>query len=483
MVVSLISRERRPLWAVLSILLVGALGVSLFIAGRTRSRLVDEAVGEASAITKSALSPVLRPKDLGAPITGQRHGQVSDGIRERITAAGPVRGVTIWSASARILYAEDEALEGNKDASIRDLLSKAAAGTTQSRVVSDTLQVFAPVRARSGGPVAVAQLDQPYGPVVAGAGSPFGLLLGLSLALLATLALLVATFRTERQPDRVVYVPPRPWKRPAIDEPAQAVVMTAAVTPNAAQVPPLPAAPGPSASRGPAARRPPAVPAVSATQAAPAAAKAPVAVEAAAASDEVNSALEEALRAAEERARTAEQNYWGLQTQYKQALEELGVLEARVEGRGQPHSQADEELRVVRDQVRESEVRLETAEVDNKALRERLALQRTQLDESETQIRAARQRIAHLEAELGELRVEQEELRYRARSTGFEALRQLNEMEAPVAEPVDPEEVVVEANERAPRVIIGMPSATPVAPAGPPSAPPLEADPQAHPGA
>jgi uncharacterized protein (UPF0335 family) len=482
MVESLISRERRPLWAVLSILLVSALGTSLFIAGQTRDRHVDEAVEKAGAIAQSALSPLLRPKDLRASITGQRHVDVSGGIRERITSDGPVQGVTIWSASAHILYAEDEALEGSKDASIRDLLSKAAAGTTQSRVVSDTLQAFTPIRARSGGPVAVAQMDQPYGPVVAGTGSPLGLVLGLSLALLGTLALLVATFRTQGQPDRVVYVPPRPWKKPAIEEPAQVVVTTLAEAPTAAGIPPLPAAPGPASSRRPAAGRPPAAPDAPAAPEPDAASKVPAAVLSSAASDDVSSALEEALRAAEERTLKAEQNYWGLQAQYKQALEEIGVLEARVQVRDQTSSQAEEELRALRDQVRESTERLEGAEVDNKALRERLTLQRTQLDESETQIRGAYQRITHLEAELGELRVEQEELRYRARSTGFEALRQLNEPKAPAAEPVESEEVVVEANERAPRVIIGMPSAAQASPAGP-SPTPGETDPQARPGA
>jgi hypothetical protein len=457
---SLISRERRPLWAALSILLVAALGGSLFLAGRARDRLVDEAAGEASALTQSALSPLLRPRDLRAPITGQRHAQVSGGIRAGVAAAGPVQGVTIWSASGRILYAEDQALEGKQDSSISDLLSKAAAGTTQSRVVSDTLEVYAPLRARSGGPVAVAQLDQPYGPVVADSASPVGIMVGLSLALLASLALFAASSRPQRQPDRVVYVPPRPTRKPTTEIPALSI--------GAADV----VLPAPPAAK---------------TVPEPAGTATPPAVTPAAVSDDLKGALEEAVRDAEARARKAEQDFWGLQAQYKQALEEMGVLEAQVKVRDASSSQAEEEVRALREQARDAAQRSEAAEVDNKALRERLALQRTQLDESQTQILTAHQRIAHLEAELAEIRAGYEQQRYQTRAAGFEVLHQLNEPEVPATDSSESEEVVVEANERAPRVIIGMPSSTPVAPAGPPAgsppAPPGDAEPQTRPGA
>ncbi|MEW6059001.1 MAG: hypothetical protein AB1551_02485 [Actinomycetota bacterium] len=452
---SLIGHERRALWAALSILLAGALVTSLLITSRTRDGLVDEAVQNVEKTAQSALSPLLKPKDLRAPITGLRRAQVSEGIRE-ITTAGPVNGVTIWSASGRILYDEEQALQGNRISSIRDLLSEAAAGATQSRVVSNTLEVYTAVRARSGGPVAVAQLDQPYGPVVADARSPVALLLGLCLALLAALALLVSSLRKQPKPEQVVYVPPRPRMKPSTEEPDRAIASTVA-TPSAV-------------SAASAVHRPSTAPA-------------PSAAPSAAASDGGNAALEKALRTAEARARTADENYWGLQAQYKLALEQIAQLEAQVQVHDATSSQADEELKALREQARESTEQMEAAEVDNKALRERLTLQRTQLDESETQMRAAQQRIERLEKELADIRMEGEQQRYRVHAAGLEVLRQLNEADSSPAQDTESEEVVVEANERAPRVIIGMPSTAPVFPAGPPPASPPDAEQKAYPNA
>ncbi|SRR5581483_6958042 len=483
---SLSSRQRLVIRMIAPALLAAGLGVSLLLGGIARSGLIGDAAGAARATAEGALAPLLTQKDLRAPITGRRYAQLERAVADRITGPGPIEQVRLWSAQGRDLFDTDRALVGTRDPSLHDVLSQASSGGLLHRVAGDELQTFVRIAAGGTGPAAVAELDRPLGPVVAGAS--WWRIPQIAFAALFALALLFVALgvRRQRRPEPVAYVPPRPWKRPATEAPPRQA--------STERPSPRIAAPAPATAvtrEEPSARE----------QAAREPAPRPVAAPA----PERGSAPDEALAAAEARARAAEQNYWGLQEQYRQALREIAELESRAEERESTSEQGQEEVRALREQVREMVERLEAeerersalgerlaaAELDANALRERLTLQRTQLDELTGQLRTAEERAARLEAEVQEwreqagrlevelrdARAEVEEVRFRTRASGLAAFRELNEEEP---EEANREDVVVDTDDRGPRVIIGMPSIPP-APDLAATRPPAESGNEVHP--
>src|SRR5581483_11647251 len=365
-------------------------------------------------------------------IAGQRYAQILRAVQERITGPGPIERVTLWSAQGRVLFDLDRALVGTRDPSMGEVLTSASSGGLLHRVVGGELQTFVRIGA-GGGQTAVAELDRPLAPVEAGASWWRIPQVALAVLFLLSVLSLVPGLRRRRRSEPVVYVPPRPWKRS---------------TPADRPGPPEPATVD-SNEPEPAPR----------TQAP--------------ASGAETSSPDEALIAAEARARAAEQSYWGLREQVREMAERLEAEQ--------------------REQTALRE-RFAAAELDANALRERLSLQRTQLDELTGRLQAAEERATRheaearewreqaerLQAELREARAEVEEFRFRTRASGLAAFRELN-AEAQGPESGDDEEVVVETGDRGPRVIIGMPPIVPAAEPLPGTRPPAESENQVHP--
>ncbi len=467
MFASLTSRRRRVIRVGLPVALATGVGVCFILGGIARSGLIDDAAASARATAEGALAPLLTQKDLRGPIAGQRYAQILRAVQERIPGPGPIERVTLWSAQGRVLFDLDRALVGTRDPSMGEVLTSASSGGLLHRVVGGELQTFVRIGA-GGGQTAVAELDRPLAPVEAGASWWRIPQVALAVLFLLSVLSLVPGLRRRRRSEPVVYVPPRPWKRS---------------TPADRPGPPEPATVD-SNEPEPAPR----------TQAP--------------ASGAETSSPDEALIAAEARARAAEQSYWGLQEQYRQALQEIAELEARAEERASASARDEDDARVLREQVREMAERLEAeqreqtalrerfaaAELDANALRERLSLQRTQLDELTGRLQAAEERATRheaearewreqaerLQAELREARAEVEEFRFRTRASGLAAFRELN-AEAQGPESGDDEEVVVETGDRGPRVIIGMPPIVPAAEPLPGTRPPAESENQVHP--
>ena len=106
------SEERRPLWGTLSFILALGIGLSLSAAATARAQATTEAERQARLVAQTRISPLLEPKDLEAPIDGDRALSLGAQIDDTITAVGPIDGVTISRRSGTILYDADRWLIG-----------------------------------------------------------------------------------------------------------------------------------------------------------------------------------------------------------------------------------------------------------------------------------------------------------------------------------------------------------------------------------
>ncbi len=193
---SLARRQRRPLWGALSLLLAIGTGLVLFAAARAKSEAAGEAAIDARLAAQTELAPMLQPRDLMAPIIGQRAEDLAAGIDRAITSVSTVDEVRIYTEVGRILYAEDPSLVGTRPSYLRDLTFEVANGQTVSRIRAGLMQTYVPLWLAPGGETVVAELSQAYDPIVAGVAGGWNRL-GLVTGglLLLTLGMVVVTTR------------------------------------------------------------------------------------------------------------------------------------------------------------------------------------------------------------------------------------------------------------------------------------------------
>jgi hypothetical protein len=350
MVGSLARRQRRSLWATLTFIVAVGIGLSLYAATTTRAQVTTDAEREARLIAQTRLAPMLQPKDLEAPIEGDRAASLDTAIKGSITGVGPIDGVTIYSSLGRVLYDTDRSLIDTRPASLTDFLFKVANTSTQSQIRGGELQTYVPVWLNPGGTTVVVAMSQPFAAIATGADAPwYRLAIGLGVLCLAMATLFGLTLR-DRAPEPV----------------AVPTVYTGTNTTPREKTQKGTAAPG-----------------------------TPLYLQAG------FQELEEQRQVAMNRAEAAEGNYRGLQQQFKLTLEELKRAEARFAKMDERTSTTDGNLQALRDQLRDTSERLHKAEIDNNAMRERLALRNTQLEEINGKLLAMRRS----DAELNELRI------------------------------------------------------------------------------
>jgi hypothetical protein len=307
-------------------------------ASRERNGAVTDASRRARVTAQTKVAPLLTETDLEEPIAGARYDSVSAAVERTILDRANVQSVTLWSEVGRVLFAQDDGLVGTRPTYIRDFVYSVANGTTQTKVETGTVKTFTPIWREAGGTVAVAELDQPFGPVAGTAGRTFTLAaLVLGLGSMVGWILFAMTWRSGAAATS---------PRPAIFHGASRGTLASAN--GAYAIGPVLGAAGPAT----AAR-----------------------VRASVSSPKTDAGLREVERArtdAEARARAAEERLARLQLQHQQAMDRLQALEARLSVAAAAPKHTQEELRVLRDQVRESAERLLTAETENEQLRARL---------------------------------------------------------------------------------------------------------------
>lgn len=191
---TLVRRERRALWGSLTLIIVIAIGGSLYAAARSRARLVQQAQTDATLAARTQLAPILMPRDLMGPITGTRAEQLGTLIQEQILSAGPVTSVRLYSELGRIVYDHDPNVVTVKPSYVRELVYEVANGDPTSQVHDGSLLTYVPLWTNPGGQVVVAEMRQDFGPIASEATAAwYRLTLGLAIALVAVLTLLVAS--------------------------------------------------------------------------------------------------------------------------------------------------------------------------------------------------------------------------------------------------------------------------------------------------
>jgi len=368
---SLARRERRPLWGALSIILVVGVGLSLWAATQSRNGATREATSQVRLIAQTDLAPLLQPRDLMAPITGERASELAAAIDASITSVGPITQVRIYSSVGRILFAEDAEIVGSRPSYIREITSDVVSGHARSTVRGGLLQTYVPIWLTPGGTVAVAELSQPYEPVAATrSGEWLQLALICAGLLLGSFVMVVVTTRATSGTTAPVKASEHPAPRGVRREKGERTSGTEA---------PLYQQPG-------------------------------------------FRAIEEQRREAQRRAEAAEQNFRGVQTQLQAALAKVKDLEGRAAVSDTQGSMQGSELKSMQDELRKTSERLERAELDNAALRERMTLRQQELEGMRQQMESVRE--AGPAAEELQTRLEEAERR------AAEMARQIEQLEA-----------------------------------------------------
>jgi hypothetical protein len=369
---SVARRERRPLWGAFALIFAVALGMCVWAGANARSEAKADAQAAAALAAKTELAPLLQPRDLVNPITGERATELASAIEANVTSVGPVDDVRIFSPQGRILYAEDPDFVGTRPSYLRDLTFEVASGDTQSVVRDGLLQTYVPIWLSSGGDVAVAELSQPVGPVVSEATASWSRLAFIAgLLMLGCLAMVAVSSRTGAATT------------------SSAQLYTAAVP-----------------------RRVPKE-------------DAPVSFDSPVYQQPGFRAIEEQRQEAERRANAVEENFRAVQKRLKEAQAQVKELEGQLAMNEARTGTNDGELSALREQLRETSERLHQAELDNGAVRERLGLRQQELDESRrllSELRsggdeALRARLEAADVRAAELEREIERLEYELEHT------------------------------------------------------------------
>lgn len=234
---SLASRRMRPLWGWLAFVLVIAVSTSLLLADEAREDGLRRNAAAAEHVAQTELAVLLEPSDLAAPVHGGRADELGRDIDDRIISTTPIDRVRIFSALGRILYAEDAGIIGARATYLRNLVFEIANGENAvSQVHGGFLQTLVPVWLSPDGPVGVAELSQPFGPIASKATARWylvaltcgGLLLGaVGMVLVTSLAsprvalprAYVGARRMPGQPSRTPNVWPAATARPGAGSP------------------------------------------------------------------------------------------------------------------------------------------------------------------------------------------------------------------------------------------------------------------------
>ena len=187
---SIVQRERRPLWAILSFLFFLGFVVSTLMVRSERNGAL-ESVAKLARDDAQLLTVILTDKQLTQPVTGSSYDKLAGRIGKSLSSKASIVGVTVWSSQGQILFSLDKSLVGTTPPETQPLIVGIAQGSGGTRVVDETVQTFLPVSKAADGPVAVVQLDQPYAVVETRIGSFWSLLrVALAFGLIGSLLLL-----------------------------------------------------------------------------------------------------------------------------------------------------------------------------------------------------------------------------------------------------------------------------------------------------
>jgi hypothetical protein len=191
---SVTGRTRRSLWATLSFVFVVGIVASVLMARVEESQAIHRAASAARDQAQQ-LSQELANRDLSRPASGEEYRRVARDVHSIVTSKGSVTRVVIWSSDGRVLFDADRELVGTTPSETTGPIASVSSGSGLTLVRGDSIQTFVPVSKWKNGPAAVMQIGQPLRPVLAQTSGMWGTLQkGLMLAVAVTLSLLALTF-------------------------------------------------------------------------------------------------------------------------------------------------------------------------------------------------------------------------------------------------------------------------------------------------
>jgi hypothetical protein len=172
------------------------------------SELERGATRDARKLAIDVIQPLLSPADASAPIRGARYDQILASLEQSVLA-GPINRVRLWRADGTILFADDPALVGRREADMRDDVHAVTAGTSESLVLGDRFRTLTSIRVGEPPILLAVELGRSHPALVAPASERWhpwvvraGVAAGVCVALYVATALFFLLFGAFRRRSR-----------------------------------------------------------------------------------------------------------------------------------------------------------------------------------------------------------------------------------------------------------------------------------------
>jgi hypothetical protein len=164
-------RRARVVWGVATLALVIFAVASLLAAGAAQRGRDDEAARRAQATVKGVLIPLLSTGDLTGPATEARAEELLAEVRTSVVDTGPAEHVTLWRPDGTILFSTRLDDVGARRADAEALLERVLEEGPDTVVEDGRFRTLVPIRQK--GAEAIAEIDEPYGPIWSSANWPW----------------------------------------------------------------------------------------------------------------------------------------------------------------------------------------------------------------------------------------------------------------------------------------------------------------------
>ena len=160
-----LGRQLRALWATLAVICLLGAGAAYGVTRYVQSELEADATRDARKLSVDVLQPLLVPSDAEGPVRGTRYDELRSAVDQRVLA-GPINAVTLWAADGTIVFADRRELVGKRQASMRDDIHAAVAGTSQSSLEGDRFATLTVLEIGNPPTLVAAQLGRSHAAIV-----------------------------------------------------------------------------------------------------------------------------------------------------------------------------------------------------------------------------------------------------------------------------------------------------------------------------
>ena len=158
-------RQLRDFFITLALILLVGAGAAYGVTRYLQSDLESDATRDARKLSVDVLQPLLVPADAQGPVQGARYDELLAAVDERVLA-GPINGVLLLAQDGTVLFADQRALVGDHEPSLRDDIHAVIAGTSQSSVDGDRFRTLTALEIGSPPTVVAAELVRSHPAIV-----------------------------------------------------------------------------------------------------------------------------------------------------------------------------------------------------------------------------------------------------------------------------------------------------------------------------